>query len=531
MKRLIFTATALAILIITIIGCAQPSTEPTKPAAASPTTTPAKTTTPQPQQPVYGGVFREVQTSSPASVGDPAIHPSPPTFYAPCGESLYYSDKQGNPVPRLATKWEFSPDLKSVTFTLRKGVKFQDGTDFNAEAAKFCLDRGRLGQAPSLKPVKSVDVLDDYTIRLNWDKFDFSVWDTLGSNRGPSRMVSPSAIKAHDPDWARLNLAATGAFQLVSAKSNVAFTYDKFNGYWQKGLPYLDRVEEVIFADLTTALIAFKAGQVDMIKGLTPSAALDLKKDGQYNVVAVPGDGAYFGLSARTPGSPFADIKVRRAVNYALDNKALADGIGRGYFLPSNQPYPPWNSGYTPDIKGYPYDPAKAKQLLTEAGYPNGFKTKVYYTAGLEQDLFVAVQTYLKAVGIDAELQPVASAMLVDLQNKSGWDGLLYGGLRTVVGMDPGALMQSMGYVTWGNYFISVLRTDDTIALLEQANTIADMAMRKTLLQKMSKLIIDEYAMICPIYYTQTLTALQPNVHDIGYDEFAFTYEKAWLSK
>ena len=242
MKRLIFMATALVLLIITIIGCAQPSTESTKPAATSPTTTPAKTATPQLQ---YGGVFKEAQTSSPTNIGDPAVHPGPPPAYSPVGESLYFSDKQSNPVPRLATKWEFAPDSKSVTFYLRQGVKFQDGTDFNAEAAKFCLDRGINGQGPGLKPIKSVDIIDPYTIRVNWDKFDFSVWDSLGSLRAPSRMVSPTAIKSHEEGWARLNAVATGAFKLTSFKKDVSIIYDRFDSYWQKGLPcqnFLSRV-------------------------------------------------------------------------------------------------------------------------------------------------------------------------------------------------------------------------------------------------------------------------------------------------
>jgi peptide/nickel transport system substrate-binding protein len=344
-------------------------------------------------------------------------------------------------------------------------------------------------------------------------------------------MVSPTAIKSHEEGWARLNAVATGAFKLTSFKNNVSITYDRFDNYWQKGLPYFDRVELVIFADTTTALMAFKAGDIDMISNLSANDAIDLKKDSRYTVVAVPGNAVYFGLSARTQGSPFANIKVRQAVNHAIDTKTLSDGLGKGFFLPSNQPFPPWNPGYNADIKGYPYDPTKAKQLLTDAGYPAGFKTKIFYTAGLAQDLFVAVQTYLKAVGIDAEIQPVVAATIADMQSKSGWDGLMYGQLQTVVGMDPGALMQSMGYVTRGTYFTSVLRTDDTQALLDQANSTTDFAARKTMLQKMSKLIIDDYCMVLPVYYTQVITALQSKVHDIGLDEFRRTYELAWLSK
>ena len=410
-------------------------------------------------------------------------------------------------------------------------MKFQDGTDFNAEAAKYCLDRGRLGQMPGLKPVTSVDITDDYTVRVNWPKFDFSVWDSLGSLKTPSWMVSPTSIKTHDPDWPRLNVVATGAFKFANYQKDVSITYDRFDGYWQKGLPYLDRVVFSIVANMTTALMGFKAGVSDMIIDIPVTDALDLKKEGRYNVVVTPGNSIYLAPSGKTPGSPFTDIKVRRAVCYALDTKALAEGLGRGYYLPSNQSYPPWNFGYNPDIKGYAYDPAKAKQLLTEAGYPGGFKTKLYFTAGTAEDLFVAIQTYLKAVGIDVELQPQAAINIATMQSKTGWDGLMYGRLLTIVGMDPGALMTSIGFVNRDTYVVSVLRTEDTLALLDQANSEVDLTKRKALLQKMGKLIIDEYCMICPVYYTQTLTALQPYVNDIGLQEFARTYELAWLKK
>lgn len=467
----------------------------------------------------------------PINVGDPAVVPGIPTFYGPAGESLYYSDKEGNPVPCLATSWEFSPDGKFVTFHLRKGVKFHDGTDFNAEAVKFCLDRGRTGQGPGLKPVTSVDVIDDYTVRVNWPKFDYSVWDSLGGQRSPSWIVSPTSINTHDKDWPLLNIVGTGGFKLVGYKRDVSMTFEKFDGYWQKGQPYLAGMEFSIIANPTTALMNFKGGAADMINNLSVSDANDLKKEGRYNVVATPGMSVFLAFSSKTEGSPFTDVMVRRAVCYAVDTKTLAQGIGGGYYLPANQSFPPWMWANNPDIKGYPYDPAKAKQLLADAGYPSGFKTKIYLTAGQSQDMQLAVQANLKAVGIEAEVQPLAAPNIAQMMTTTGWDGLMTGQLLTIVGMDPGSLMQGMGFVNRGAYYFSVIRKDDVLSLLDQSNGEVDREKRKALIKEMGRLITDEYAMICPIYYTQGLNALQLNVRDIGMGEFRYSYENAWLSK
>ena len=467
----------------------------------------------------------------PINIGDPAIVPGIPTYYGPAGESLWYSDKDGKPVPCLATSWDISPDGKTIIFKLRRGVKFHDGTDFNAAAVKWCLDRGKNGQGPGLKPVTSIEIVDDYTVKVNLPGYDYSVWDSLGGQRSVSWIVSPTAIQKNDKDWPLLNLVGTGAFKISSYKRDLSMNYDKFTDYWQKGLPYFDKLELQIIANPTTALMNFKGGGADLINNLAVSDANDLKKEGKYNIVTTPGMSVMLAFSGKTTGSPFTDIKVRQAVTYAIDTKTIAAGVGSGYYLPANQPFPPWMWAYNPNIKGYPFDPAKAKALLKEAGFTSGFKTKIYLQSGQSQDMQIAVQSYLKDVGIETEVQTLAPPNIAQMMTTAGWDGLMTGQLLTISGMDPGALMQGMGFVNRGPYYVSVIRTDDTLALLNQANGEMDAAKRKSLLQQMSKLAIDDYCLVCPIYYTQGLNALQLNVRDIGIGEFRYAYEKGWFSK
>jgi peptide/nickel transport system substrate-binding protein len=526
MKKLItMVGLVLLIISITMIGCAQTASPTTKPV----TTSPAPSATPQP---VYGGVFREVQNTTAFNMGgDPAVVPSPPTYFVPSGDSLFFCDPQGNKTPRLATSWSFSDDMKSVTFNLMKGVKFQDGTDFNADAVKFCLDRGIKGAAPGLKAVTSVDVINDYTVRVTWPKFDISVFNSLGDLKSPSRIVSPTALKSHDAAWALTNTVATGAFKLVSYTKDVSAIYEKFDGYWQKGLPYLNGMQMNIITDPTTALMSFRSGAQDMISNLSANDANTLKNEGKYNIVQTPGFSVYLEPSGQTPNSPFKDVNVRRAVSYALDSKALADGLGKGYYLPSNQALPSWSWAYNPDVKGYPYDPAKARQLLAAAGYPNGLKTKLYYTSGYATDIFVALQADLKTGGIEVDLTPLSATVIADMTSKSGWDGLMYYQLNSIIGTDPGEALQNTGFINRNAYRISVLRSEDVTSLLEQANGIVDVPKRKALFMQMEKMVIDDYCMVCPVYSTRTITALAPNVHDIGLDQFQPTFDKLWLSK
>ncbi len=134
-------------------------------------------------------------------------------YSSPAVETLLNLDDEGNPAPGLATRWEISNDLKSLTFFLRKGVKFHDGTDFNAEAVKYVLDLGREGARADLKTVTSIEVVDEYTVRLNFSEFANYLVNSLTIAAG--QIVSPTALKSHDKKWALMNPVGTGPFKLA----------------------------------------------------------------------------------------------------------------------------------------------------------------------------------------------------------------------------------------------------------------------------------------------------------------------------
>ena len=242
-------------------------------------------------------------------------------------------------------------------------------------------------------------------------------------------MISPAAFKKNGEEWCIGNPVGTGPFQFVSRQQNVRLIYKKFDGYWQKGKPYLDRIEFVPIQDPMTKEFSLRRGEIDLMITLTAKNLKTLGKDGFTVLKSLQPAGARsIAFNSANPKSPFADVKVRQAAQYAVDTKALVDNIFNGEFEPANQQVYKGNWAYNPSVVGYPYNPAKAKQLLTAAGYPNGFKTKlIYYTTPENDQVYTAVQAYIKAVGIEVELDPVQLGKWTQVVNGGKWEGMLVG--------------------------------------------------------------------------------------------------------
>ncbi len=284
------------------------------------------------QKPQYGGVLRIISIGSALTLGEPAEIASPHdhTYASPAVESLLSLDEKGNPVPWLATGWTISRDAKTITMTLRKGVKFHDGTDFNAQAAKYALDMFRASpKRVTLKAISSVDVVDGYTIRLNLSRFESHILTSLAV--APGMMVSPTAFKTHNKEWIMRNPVGTGPFKLVKHERDVTLVYEKFPEYWQKGKPYLDGIEFKFIDDPYSALMAFKAGEADCIMRLDAKDASGLQATGKYTIDKVPVSVNGLVSDGGKASSPFSDIRVRRAVEYAVNKESIVKTLFYGF--------------------------------------------------------------------------------------------------------------------------------------------------------------------------------------------------------
>jgi peptide/nickel transport system substrate-binding protein len=535
MKRLWFILVSVIILIsLVLVGCGEP--EETTPAATTPAATTPAATTPASTEgtPRYGGTLIIVCDESIDALGYPAEAQQMGWLYykhaVPVMETLLTADRNENLMPGLAEKWDISTDGKTITLHLRKNIKFHDGTDFNSEAVKYNLEAWDLTIAPYLENIVSIDLPDDHTVVLNLNQFDAHLLMRFATG-SVGMIASPTAMKkpATAENMAELHMVGTGPFKFVSWKRQDYVKYEKNPDYWQEGKPYLDAIEFRFVADYMTRLLSFQAGEADYTGALYPVEANKLEAEG-YRIE--PSELVFvwhFYFDGMNENSPFYDVKVREAVEYAIDKDTIAQGIGEGYMTAAYQFAQPKAPYYDPGLIERKFDPDKARALLAEAGYPSGFKTKIITDVRVKMDLVTAVQTYLKEVGIDCELEVADVPRMMSL-TRSGWENaILWQGYP--MGSTQMGLPQTFGSK---GTMVSMYRPegwqDEWDALVAEPDADKRMAM----LAEKNKEIVEMLPAI-PLIYDHRLYAAQPKVHDIGWSasQNALWWDplNAWLSE
>jgi peptide/nickel transport system substrate-binding protein len=290
--------------------------------------------------------------------------------YANIFEGLVRLDPAGTVKPLLATWWEVAPDGLTYTFHLRSGVRFQDGTPFDAGIVKFSLERAIAPsstnvQKQALSVIRQVEVVDPLTVRLRLARADSNLLYVLAW--GDAVMVSPrsAASLATAP-------VGTGPFKLSGWRRGDAVTLVRNDAYW--GAPAkLRQVTFKFIADPAAAFAAIRTHDVDAFPDYpAPENLAQLRQDPALKVISASSEGEVI-LAVNNRVGPLADVRVRQAIQHALDRRAIIDGAMYGYGTPIGSHFPPQNAAYV-DLTGlYPHDIAKAKALLAQSGYPNGF--------------------------------------------------------------------------------------------------------------------------------------------------------------
>jgi ABC-type transport system substrate-binding protein len=304
--------------------------------------------------------------------------------------------------------------------------------------------------------------------------------------------------------------------------------YKRWDGYWQKGKPYLDEMKIQNIADLTVSIMSFKSGEAQAIENVDPVDARQLEKEG-YDIYQ---PNMYFLHSiipnGVDPNSPFRKKKVRLALEYALDKRTMAQGIGMGYYEALSQVATKKDPWYNPGLKFREYNPEKAKQLLAEAGYPNGFKTKLISDVIARRDALIAAQTYFKEVGIETELE-VLEFGAAFAKSRQGWEGIYFPGLPNV-----GTLVGIIG--RWGDpkNYISFYRPPGWQEKWDALIAEQDDAKRLTKLKELLKILYDE-AIAMPYQGDAPLMVRNSKLHNFDFHANHITsyYEpqNIWLSK
>lgn len=347
-------------------------------------------------------------------------------------ESLLFLDTDGRFYPWLAQKWEYSKDGKSITFSLRRDVKFHDGTPLNAEAVKFTFDTivdpklGSQGAIDFLGPYKSTEVVDPYTVRVTWTE-PFAAALTNLSNPWLLSIVSPTAVRKLGNDGFARNPVGTGPFKFVEWIPRVRVVMDRNEQYnWapsvfgRKGPSALKRVVVRIIPDASTRVAALEKGEVDVCDQVPPIEVKRFQGSRDFDMMIGDVSGIPLAHLINTQLEPTNDLRVRQAYMYAINRPQLVQQVFFGVAKPAYGPITPTTPGYWPGIeKLFPYDPAKARQLLDEAGWkagPGGIRAKngrpleIHFITLLEPDLEVAVQAAAKDVGIKLNVETVTKA-------------------------------------------------------------------------------------------------------------------------
>ncbi|WP_413301001.1 ABC transporter substrate-binding protein [Bacillus sp. 1P10SD] len=321
---------------------------------------------------------------------------------------LYNYNEKGELEPELAESYTTNDDLTSYTFKLRD-AKFHNGDPVTAEDVKYTYERivapdSKATFKTELSIIKDIEIVDDKTITFNLSEpsAPFIHYTALPE----SVIVSKSYTEANGGDIATKPMGA-GPFKFVSWSQGSDIVVEKFDDYYKKGKPYLDKIKFQFYTDENTRVNALRAGDVNLIESVPWKDTESIGKTDNLKLSSA--NGPFMALQFNTNFEPFSKPKVRQAIAYAIDRNVIINTAfsGRGepiYGMAILKGYMGYNEKFTNYFK---HDVNKAKELLAEAGYPNGFKAKLLSTSqyGMHEQTAIAVQSELKKIGIDVELE------------------------------------------------------------------------------------------------------------------------------
>lgn len=545
MKRVKFAIFAIFILMVvatTLFACSEKtstvtqtatttttvSSQITQTATTTQTTTVSSQTTPSGVK--LGGILKIAIAGDGQKIGDPNVNKREDALMQRA--AMEYLGRFDNTVtlqPYLADSWQGDPANKTFTVKLKKGIKFHDGTDFNAAAVKWNWEHCKAASSGYTKRVDSIDVVDDYTVRVNLTEWDADIATSLCYWAGP--MASPTAWQTNGAEWGEKNPIGTGPFKFVEWVRNTKVTYTRFDDYWQKGKPYLDGIEFHIIVDATVSEAAFRAGDVDSSVMLPSLNANNLKKEGNYVIDECGAVGVMFHslyTDSGTPDSIFADVNVRKALGYAIDREKIVKNVLLGYGKVTNQKALPGDWCYNPNMEGQMYDPAKAREVLTLAGHPNGIKTTLTVMSPFSSYM-EAVQAQFIESGIDAELRVLAPEGWRH-EFEVGWTGILHC-------IEPPGIENAVKFTLFTSdsaFMPCILRPPEIETLMTATRAAADFATKQKLVWEGQAKIYDEFVLQTPLWVEPALAASYQYVHDAGFMKAAiheFTPEVCWIDK
>lgn len=428
--------------------------------------------------------------------------------------------------PNLATSWEPSSDGLEWTFYLRKDVKFHDGTPFNADAVVFSFERQRDENHPFHKygqwdywgwcfgEIAKTEKVDDYTVKITLDTPFAPFISTMAMFT--MFVVSPTSANEWGEQWFT-HPVGTGPFTFVEWVKGDHITLEKNPDYWGEKAK-IDRLIFKVIDDPSARLLALTKGEVHGMEFPNPDDLGNIENNPDLQILSKPGLSIGYlamNMGEDTPGyqKEFGDVRVRRAIAHAINKQDIIDYLYKGTAIVAKNPIPPTLWGYNDAIQDYEYNPEKARDLLAEAGYPDGFKTNLWAMPVSRPYMFdprkiaTAIQADLAKVGIDAEIVSYDWGTYLDKTDNGehamcllGWtgdyadpDNFLY------VLLDPdSATVGSAGNVAF-------YRNPEVHRLNMEAVTTFDPAKRTELYKQVQVLVHEDVPWITLAHATQIL--------------------------
>lgn len=430
-------------------------------------------------------------------------------------DGLILRDENLELKPGLAESWEVLEDGLRMRFKLRKGVTFHNGEAFNAEAVKFTFER-LLGEEGAKGPqrsnyvsIKALEIVDEHTIDFVMNLPDPVILTKLAGYG--AMIVPPKYIQEKGDAHFNMNPVGTGPFKFKSYTQGEKLELVNNPDYFA-GKPKLENLTYRFIREDATRLAELQAGRVDVVHDIAFSAIPTVKADEDSDIVAVAGPSIQ-SFQFNTKNGITKDVKVRQAINMAVDKKVLIDAFLGGYGSPIDSLQSKLSFGYDPDLKGYPFDPEKAKQLLKEAGVKPGAEITINYRANnaVFGEISQAMTSFLQNIGLNAKLKPIESSVFLnDIVPKGKADELFqfsWGGWT--FDFDNTAYLIYHDGERWNPFGTS----EEMNKLLEEQRSIVDQDERLKILRKVGQLAHDN-AYHLPLYNQDTIYAVSNKVKD-----------------
>ena len=406
--------------------------------------------------------------------------------------------------PALAESWEVSEDGTVYTFELREGVSFHDGTPFDADAVRFNFarmldeehpyhDTGPFPLSFFFQAVEEVEVVEPLTVRFHLSEPYAPFLSNLAYPTG--LIVSPAAVREHGEDFGR-NPAGTGPFAFRTWEANRQVAVERNADYWE-GAPPLRGVVFRPITDANARVAEMLAGNVDLMVEVPPDNVEMFDSDPAFRYQEQPGPHLWF-LILNTREAPFDDVRMRRAVNYAIDKQAIVRDVLQGTATVATGPTPAaFGWAYNEELEPYPFDPDRARALIAEAGYGDGVEVVFFVTEGGSGMLDpvamgTAIQADLADVGIDAEIRTFEWNTFLDRVN-AGLEGRADMAEMAWMTNDPDTLpylaLRSEAMPEDGGFNSGYYSNPEVDRLLEEARRATDRAERARLYKEMQRIV------------------------------------------